>query len=158
MASDSGLAAGVFATANSAAFGRVRRVAELEAAVTLIGVDVVQAFALARSSRLLDAVPAGCPTAGRHHAIETACAARLLAGRVGFPESGAFAAGLLHDVGERLLWQHDARPTPDLLLGPRRLGRHRRPAAQQRGLFGADHATDAREQLTAWGLPGRRRR
>ena len=149
VASDTGLAAGVLATANSAAFGLVRRVVELEMAVTLIGVDLVQALALARSSRLLDGA-GGLPHA-RHHAIETACAARLLAGRAGLPESGAFAAGLLHDVGEILLWQHDAQAYSSARASWADTDAQLR---SERGLFGADHATAAREQLNAWGLPG----
>lgn len=149
VASDTGLAAGVLAIANSAAFGRVRRVVELDAAVTLIGVDLVQTLAVARSSRLLDGV-GGLPHA-RHHAIETACAARLLASRVGLSEADAFAAGLLHDIGEMLLWQQDPEayscahaswPDTDSQL------------RSERGLYGADHASAGREQLTSWRLPG----
>lgn len=149
VASDSGLAAGVLAVANSAAFGRVRRVADLDAAVTLIGVDLVQALAVARSSRLLDGA-GGLPHA-RHHAIETACAARLLAGRVGLPEADAFAAGLLHDVGEVLLWQQDPETYSSAHASWPDIGAQLRA---ERALFGADHATAAREQLSAWRLPG----
>lgn len=149
VASDSGLAAGVLALANSAAFGRERRVVEIDAAVVLVGVELIQVLAVARSSRLLDG--AGGLPHSRHHAIETACGARLLAARLGLSQPDAFAAGLLHDVGEMLLWQRDpdtyaaAHATwPDLDVQLR----------TERGMFGADHATAAREQLSAWGLPG----
>lgn len=149
VASDSGLAAGVLAIANSAAFGRARRVAELEAAVTLVGVDLVQTLAVARSSHLLDGA-GGLPHA-RHHAIEIACAARLLAGRVGLPEADAFSAGLLHDVGEMLLWQQDPTAYSSVHASWPDIDTQLRG---ERALFGADHATAAREQLTAWRLPG----
>lgn len=149
VAQDAGLAATVLAMANSAAFGRTRRVDELPAAVALVGVDIVQTVAIAAASQLLDS-PAGLPDL-RQHAIETACAARLLARAVNLPESQAFAAGLLHDVGEIMLWRTapDAyaaahagwRDTADQLWG-------------ERSEFGEDHATAARIQLTEWGLPG----
>ena len=147
--SDAGLAARVLAIANSAAFGRARQVGEIRSAVTLIGANMVQTLAIAGSTSLLDGT-GGLPHL-RDHAIEAACASRLLAGCVGLPEADAFAAGLLHDIGELLLWQSDAaaysaaRATWDDLDAQLR---------GERALFDADHATVGRERLTEWGFPG----
>lgn len=149
VASDSGLAAGVLALANSASFGRIRRVVDIGAAVVLVGVELVQVLAVARSSRLLDGT-GGLPHA-RHHAIETACAARLLAAQVGLSQPDAFAAGLLHDVGEMLLWQRDPHLYAAAYATWNDVDTQLR---SERGAFGADHATAAREQLSAWGIPG----
>lgn len=149
VASDSGLAAGVLAVANSAAFGRTRQISEIEVAVALIGVDLVKTLAIAGSSHLLDGA-GGLPHV-REHAIETACASRLVAASVGLPEADAFAAGLLHDVGEILLWQDN----PDAYTAA--YAEWDDIDAQlhgERGMFGADHATAARERLTEWCLPG----
>lgn len=149
VASDAGLATRVLAVANSAAFGRARQVTEIQAGVALIGVNMVQTLALAGSSRLLDG--AGGLQHMRHHAIETACAARLLAAKIGLPEADAFAAGLLHDIGELLLWQKDPQGYAAAYAEWETIDDQLRG---ERGLFGADHATAARDQLTEWGLPG----
>lgn len=149
VAADAGLAAAVLALANSAAMGRTRQVTDLTTAVSLIGVDMVQTLAVANATQLLHG-SGGLPHM-RRHAIETACAARVLARLVGLSQDHAFAAGLLHDVGEILLWNRDPvrysadyRDWPDI-------------DAQLRGerwSFGNDHATIAREQLADWHLPG----
>lgn len=149
VAADAGLAAAVLAVANSAAMGRARQVHDLATAVGLIGIDLVQTLAVAGATQLLDRA-GGLPHM-RRHAIETACAARLLAAHVGFAQEHAFAAGLLHDVGEILLWQqspaqysaaHQEWVDTDSQL------------QEERWSFGDDHATIAREQLAAWHLPG----
>lgn len=147
--SDVGLAAAVLAIANSAAFGRTRRVDDLHAAVALIGVDIVQTIAVAAATRLLDG-STGLPHV-RPHAVETACAARLLARAVGLPESQAFAAGLLHDVGEILLWHAAPDAYAAAHAGWADIGEQ---LWTERSEFGEDHATVARAQLTDWGLPG----
>lgn len=147
--SDAGLAARVLAVANSAAFGRPRQVTDIQSAVALIGANMVQTLAIAGSTSLLDGA-GGLPHM-RDHAIETACASRLLASRVGLPEADAFAAGLLHDIGELLLWQSDPSGYTAAYAGWEDLGAQLRG---ERGLFGADHATAGRERLTEWGFPG----
>jgi HD-like signal output (HDOD) protein len=149
VASDAGLAARVLAVANSAAFGRARQVSEIHDAVALLGGNLVRTLAIAGSSRLLDGA-SGLPHQ-RDHAVATACAARLLAVRVGLPEADAFSAGLLHDIGEILLWHQDPLGYSSAYAGWEDLDSQLRG---ERGQFGADHATAAREQLTEWGLPG----
>ena len=147
--SDAGLAVRVLAVANSAAFGLSRQVIEIRHAVGLVGADVVQTLAIAGATKLLDSA-SGLPHA-RGHAIEVACAARILADRSGLSRPDAFAAGLLHDIGEVLLWQRDpdgyvaAYATWDSIDAQLR---------GERAAYDADHATVAREQLAEWQLPG----
>lgn len=149
VAADAGLAAAVLAVANSAAMGRARQVRDLSTAVNLIGVDLVQTLAVAGATQLLDGA-GGLPHM-RRHAIETACAARLLAGCVGLPQEHAFAAGLLHDVGEILLWHRDPAGYSAAYPEWEDTGAQLRA---ERGSFGDDHAAVARTQLAAWNLPG----
>lgn len=150
VAADPGLAAAVLTVANSAAMGRIRQVHDLATAVNLIGLDLIQTLAVAGATQLLDGA-GGLPHM-RQHAVETACAARLLAGRVGLPQEQAFAAGLLHDVGEILLWHRDPAGYSAAYrqwgadIGVQLPG--------ERGSFGIDHATIARQQLAEWNLPG----
>ncbi|HEU5083134.1 MAG TPA: HDOD domain-containing protein [Acidimicrobiales bacterium] len=149
VSADQGLAARVLALANSAAYGLARQVTAVDQAVALVGSNMVQTLAVAGAMRLLDGAD-GLPHA-RFHALQVACAARALAGRAGLNKSDAFAAGLLHDVGEILLWQRDpaayaaAHATwPDAEAQLR----------GERAMFGTDHALAAREQLAGWHLPG----
>lgn len=148
--SDAGLAVRVLAVANSAAFGLSRQVIEMRHAIGLVGVDLVQTLAIAGATRLLDSAH-GLPHA-RPHAIAVACAGRLLADRSGQARADAFAAGLLHDIGEILLWQRDADGYVEAYA------QWEDTDAQLRGeraMFDADHAAVAREQLAEWQLPGR---
>jgi hypothetical protein len=80
VAADAGLATAVLAVANSAAMGRPRQIRDLSTAVSMIGVDLVQTLAIAGATQLLDR-DGGLPHM-RRHAIETACAARVLAGHL----------------------------------------------------------------------------
>ena len=149
VASDAGLAARVLALANSAAFGMSRQVTEINQAVALVGSNMVQTLAIAGACDLLDGA-SGLPHA-RTHAIQVACGARVLAGRVGLSRADAFADGLLHDRGEMLLWPRN----PAAYAGaPASWTDAREQLRGERGMFGTDHALAAREQLARWQLPG----
>lgn len=149
VASDAGLAARVLALANSAAFGMSRRVTEIDQAVALVGSNLVQTLAVAGACELLDGA-SGLPHA-RAHAIQVACGARVLAGRVGLSKGDAFAAGLLHDLGEILLWRRNPAAYAPAHASWTDAQEQLRG---ERGMFGTDHALAAREQLARWGLPG----
>lgn len=149
VAADAGLAARVLAVANSASFGLSRRITRVDQAVALVGTNMAQTLAIAGANHLLDS-RVGLPHA-RRHAVHVACAARLLARRAGLNPGDAFAAGLLHDLGEMLLWRQDpdgyaaAHATwPDAATQLR----------AERGRYGTDHALLAREQLSSWHVPG----
>ncbi len=149
VAGDQGLAARVLALANSAAYGLSRQVTAVDQGVALVGSNMVQTLAVAGATNLLDGAT-GLPHA-RLHALQVACGARLLAGRAGLNKGDAFAAGLLHDLGEILLWRRDpaayatAHATWDDADAQLR---------GERAMFGTDHAQAAREQLAEWHLPG----
>ena len=95
---DPGLAARVLALANSSQFGLTRRVPELSQAITLVGTGVVQTLAIANAAALVDT--SGIIADAHDHAVRVAIAARLLAPAAGVEPDDAFAAGLLHDVGD----------------------------------------------------------
>lgn len=149
VAADSGLAARVLALANSASFGLSRQVTQVHQAVALVGSNMTQTLAIAGACDLLDGTT-GLPHA-RRHAVEVACAARLLAERVGLNPGDAFAAGLLHDLGEILLWRREPEPYAAAHAVWTDAGSQLR---DERGFFGTDHALVAREQLAEWRVPG----
>lgn len=146
---DAGLAARVLALANSASFGLSRRVTQVHQAVGLVGMNMTQTLAIAGSCELLDG-SVGLPHA-RQHAVEVACAARALANSAGLNGGDAFAAGLLHDIGEILLWREDPEAYAAAHAGWPDPGTQLR---EERGSYGTDHALVAREQLAAWNVPG----
>lgn len=145
---DHGLAARVLAVANSAHVGLRRRVVQLEEAVALVGTSVVQTLAIASGAALLDRD--GTFADRRVHALRVATAARLLAPTVGVRPSDAFAAGLLHDIGELLLLQE--RPTEYTAL-VRSTDSHLAQLRAEKELFGTDHALVGAEHLLDWRVP-----
>jgi putative nucleotidyltransferase with HDIG domain len=86
----------------------------------------------------------------RGHARRCAAAARLLAGKTGVldPEE-AYAAGLLHDLGEALLHTLFPEEMEQIIW----LGNVGERAERERAAFGVDHAQVGQWILEACGLP-----
>jgi putative nucleotidyltransferase with HDIG domain len=145
---DQGLAARVLALANSAQFGFARRVVDLEQAIALVGSSMVQTLAIASSASVLD--PHGVLGDRQRHAVEVAAAAQLLAPAAGVRPSDAFAAGLLHDIGELLLLQ--ASPSAYAVMYPT-FETHQGQLRAEKTAFGTDHALAGAEHLLDWRVP-----
>ena len=145
---DPGLAARVLALANSSQFGLTRRVTELSQAITLVGTGVVQTLAIANAAALVDT--SGMIADAHDHAVRVAIAARLLAPAAGVEPDDAFAAGLLHDVGELLLLQD--RPTEYTALQAT-FDTHAGQLQAEKQAFGTDHALVGAEHLLDWRVP-----
>jgi putative nucleotidyltransferase with HDIG domain len=109
--------------------GRQAAPALLEAAIAVVASDV-------RCRVVAEAI--------RAHSIEVACLARELAPLVDAPRDEAFAAGVLHDIGELLLLARD----PLAALELRALGlSHAEMLRRECAWFGTDHALLAAEHL-----------
>lgn len=80
----------------------------------------------------------------RSHAVEVACLARELAPLVDADPGDAFAAGLLHDIGQLLLLRRDPDGYPILLGGGLAHGDQLR---REKALYRTDHALLAAEYL-----------
>lgn len=145
---DHGLAARILAVANTAPFGVCRRVVDVEEAVALVGTRMVQTLAIAGSAAVLD--HDGMLSDRQEHAVLVATAARLLAPTVGVRPSDAFAAGLLHDVGELVLLQ--AGPTEYAAMY-RTFHTHAGQLRVEKSAFGTDHALVGAEHLLDWRVP-----
>lgn len=145
---DAGLAARVLALANSSQFGGSRRATELPQAITVVGTGVVQTLAIANAVVLADTT--GIVADAHAHAVRVAIAARLLAPAAGVEPADAFAAGLLHDVGELLLLQD--RPTEYARLRATS-DTHAGQLRAEKEAFGTDHALVAAEHLLDWRVP-----
>jgi putative nucleotidyltransferase with HDIG domain len=145
---DPGLAARVLALANSSPFGLSRRVTELSQAITIVGTGVVQTLAIANAVVLVDT--SGIVTDAYDHGVRVAIAARLLAPAAGVQPADAFAAGLLHDIGELLLLQD--RPTEYAGLHAT-FETHAHQLRSEKQAFGTDHALVGAEHLLDWRVP-----
>ena len=145
---DHGLAARVLGLANSAQFGLSRSVTRVDMAIGLVGTTMVQTLAIANAAALIDRT--GTMRQSRRHSIEVAAAARLLAPMADVRPSDAFAAGLLHDIGELLLLQ--AKPSEYGAMHPTFDG-HLAQLRAEKEAFGTDHALLGAEHLLEWRVP-----
>jgi len=108
VARDSGLAAKVLDTANSAYYSRGRRLDGIDQCLSVMGVDQVRRIALNLSvAELFGAFQKSGGHDMRHywfHVLCVAITARELARRLHYPNPDeAYLAGLLHDVGQLAL-------------------------------------------------------
>lgn len=148
VAMDPGLTAKVLAVANSAQFGLSRQVDRLPMAIQLIGTTTLQTLAIANAAMMFDVDDHLRPV--RDHAFRVACASRLLAPWSGCGAAEAFAAGLLHDLGELLLWQ--AAPTEYAGIHGS-WPSHELQVVAETDLYGTDHANVGADHLASWGVP-----
>lgn len=102
ISSDASLSAKVLKVANSAAYGFIREIADIQQAVTLLGFTETQRLALSIS--VFDCLTDMAEVEFRsfwNHSFKCATLARLISFNVKSPGlEGAFAAGILHDIGK----------------------------------------------------------
>jgi HD-like signal output (HDOD) protein len=135
---------------NTALGGRAR-CGSVTQAVTLLGVRMLRASALAASAIELfgkDEAPAA--KAVVEHAVHTGVCARALAPHAGLAADEMYTAGLLADVGKLMLLRGDDAEYAALLAdAPPGDDVH----LEERKRFGYDHALLAGHVLAAWKLP-----
>ena len=162
-----GIALRVLKVANSAFYGHSGRVDALDRAVQVLGLDAVRTMA---SAACLDRVLPGADSAGGgptaadllNHSLATAVLARDLALLL-LPErcADAFLAGLLHDLGYRMVQRLAGAPTGGC-AGTGLLGRAQERAHDSGHPGEPDGATIARLWhgpcaalvFESWNLPG----
>lgn len=144
---DVGLTTRVLGLANSAQFGLSRQVDDITQAVGLVGMNMTRTLAIAGATALLDA-RSGFPEA-RDHALATAACARIIAGGLGHSRGDAFSAGLIHDIGELLLWQEH----PSDYAGFWRSVDPTEQLAAETDLYGSPHTDFGAKHLIEWRVP-----
>jgi HD-like signal output (HDOD) protein len=139
------LAAIVLRMVNSAAFALSSEVTDLARAVVLLGSAHVRSLALAAAMSALSTSPDA--VAQFEHSFATACTARVLAiaGRTDWEET-AFAAGILHDIGELVVVALEMEPSQPGLPAAARL-------SQEREWLGTDHAELGATLAHRWSIP-----
>jgi HD-like signal output (HDOD) protein len=151
---DSAMCGKIMQLVNSACFGLPREVADIEAAVSQLGFELLRGLALIAS--VFAAAELGGNIEG--FSLERLQRSSLLTGRLARAiadekpyEDEAFSAGLLHDIGKLVL----AMGTPcNFAEVARQCERRARPVYEiEREIFGVTHAQAGAYLLGVWGLP-----
>ena len=156
---DPGLSLKVLRIANSPFFGMSREVDTVARAVTVLGMSRVREAVLASAAgKVLTEIPNDLISIEDfwHHSIYCGLIARALASRSDLvTEDFAFIAGLLHDIGQLVLFNHypgEMRVALDLLAeGDRDLQMY----AIEQKVLGTDHMAIGAALLKVWHLPER---
>lgn len=158
--SDSLLTAKLLRACNSSAFGFSERIASVEQALLLLGVNEVRRVVLSLSFG--KAMTVHWPAAGSEpnalweHALMTAAAAEMLVlrGLCGEVEpSAAFTAGLLHDIGKVVMTQVIS-PEEQRVIANHMTSEGLGSVEAEREVLGTDHAEVGACLLHIWRLPG----
>ena len=145
---DPALTARMLRMANSAYYGLSGRVSTASFAVTVIGFATVRSLAAMSAAGFVGDrdLPPGFWARG----ATVAAGAALVARRVGADASESFCVGILHDLGNALLWRHDSERQAALLAAA--TPEEPVQVLEQRA-YGATHASLCSDVLTAWHFP-----
>lgn len=151
---DPALVSKVLRVVNSSLFGLTRQVADLNQAVTLLGIKPLKLLVLGFSlpPALLADVDAELLAGYWRHTLTRAVAAHVVCERlnVGSPDE-AFIAGLLADVGMLVLIQHMGPPYVRFVQRVRQAERELEEA--ERLTLGFGHSQLTVQLLASWSLP-----
>lgn len=155
---DPALTARLLRIANSPFYGLASSVDTVSRAVTVLGMRQVRDLALATTAvRTFEGIPNKLVSMQSfwEHSICCALAARALAEEcLKSRRESAFVAGLLHDVGQLILYNRlpelSRQALEAVLDGPEAL----ESQEAERELMGFDHAEVGGELMRRWGLPG----
>ena len=151
--SDPAIVARLLAAANSASSGTSKRVGSVSQAFMLLGADRIANIVLA--SALIYRYDTH--TSGFNarllwqHSLGVATCARVLAEQTGIDPELAFTSGLLHDIGQLLMYT--ASPTHFLQALDRHLNEDIPLFIAERAVFGYDHCDAGRVLASTWKLP-----
>lgn len=154
---DPALTAQVLQIANSAAFGRSAQIDTVSRAVTVIGTKLVRDLVLASSTvHAFEGIPNELVSMENfwRHSLYCGLAARFLAERRRLRNTETlFIAGMLHDVGQLVIFRKLPRESKEALLlsieGDEDFALHH---AEQR-ILGFDHAQVGAALLRQWNFP-----
>lgn len=155
VSSDPALVARLLRIVNSAAYGLPARVDTVTRAITLVGAEELRALVLATmAAQAFRHIPFDLVDMDTfwQHSIYTALAARAVAAEVRpAHRERLFLAGLLHDVGELVLY-HQLPEVSRRILEAMQHGGTRE--TEEFSALGFTHADVGAELLRSWQLPG----
>jgi HD-like signal output (HDOD) protein/CheY-like chemotaxis protein len=157
IAKDPALTAKLLKVVNSSFFGLPQSVSNPAKAVSLLGLDIVQAIVL--SSGIFDrfkklTIPEFSLERLWQHGMRVALFGKVIAQVAGLDRKSAesaFTAGLLHDIGKLLIATHLSGPFAEMVKYAR--ARSVSMAEAEMAILGTTHAQVGAYLLGLWGLP-----
>lgn len=153
---DQGLTARLLRTVNSAFYSFPRSIDSVTQAVTVVGTQQVRDLALATSvMTMFDDVPADLIDMQSfwHHSLATGTIARVIAGyRREDNVERYFVAGLLHDIGRLIIFQHAGSQAREAIERARESGEPLYVC--EAAVLGCDHAQVGDALLAKWNFRG----
>lgn len=155
LAVDQAMVARLLRVANSSFYGLQRKVISVSDAIVVLGLGNVRNLILTVS--VSNSLGASSTKAGAQssafwtHSIATAICAEALAGRMRCNPESAFAAGLLHDIGQLVLATHYPQQREEVRRYRQRLDCHIFEAEQK--VLGIDHAQIGEFLGKRWNFP-----
>ena len=154
---DAALTARLLTLANSAMFGMSRKIDTVGRAIAVLGTRQVRDLTLGLSAvRAFTGIPNELVSMGSfwHHSVLCGVASRALAGECthGRPDS-SFVAGLLHDIGQLVLFNKLPEQSKQALLMTSDLPNEPDLYLCERELLGFDHAVVGGALARRWQLP-----
>jgi putative nucleotidyltransferase with HDIG domain len=153
--SDPAVVARLLAAANAGALGVTGRVDSVRQAILLLGVSRVRDITLATA--IIDRFSATPPFDAKRlwlHSLGVAICAQEVARSAGLDVDVAYTAGLLHDVGQLLLFVADPMAYAGVLS--LQVERDLDIVEAERDYLGVDHAHVGGELARLWKLPDRK--
>lgn len=151
---DPSLTVSVMTAANAPHLRQARRVSSVRQAMLLLGANAVEAIATCRTAALvLEPDDVGFPKGFWARSISAAAAAAVLAKRLGCNADEAFTCGMIHDLGDLLLFRGD--PELHQSVATRRAKSGRPLLETEKALFGRTHTDTGANQLDRWFFPER---
>lgn len=151
--SDPAIVARLLAAANSVGSGLSTRIYSAKQAFMVLGVDRIVSIILA--SALIHRYDSHSPVFDARllwrHSLGVATCARVLAEQMGSNPDIAFTGGLLHDIGQLLMYI--ASPAYYVQALELRHGDDISLVAAERSVFGYEHTEAGRRLAQAWNLP-----
>ncbi|MDK9724427.1 MAG: HDOD domain-containing protein [Sterolibacteriaceae bacterium MAG5] len=150
--SDPAVVARLLAAANASAYGLAGHVDSLRQAVLLLGIEKVRAITLATA--IVDRYHSAPPFDAQRlwlHSLGVAVCAREIAIHAGLDAESAFTAGLLHDIGQLLLFAVEPAAYAETLGAKGRLDISTVDA--EHSCLGLDHAAVGAALARHWSLP-----
>jgi putative nucleotidyltransferase with HDIG domain len=137
--------------ANSPLFPVRFEIVSVMQAIAFIGSDMVSALVATTCLKsMINGHPAPALLACWRHGLATALVCQQLAEAMGIPESNAYTAGLLHDIGQLAFLTVFPDYGKALAAAAKR---EIQPPEVERELFGMDHAEAGRWLLGQWNCP-----
>jgi len=154
---DAGLTARLLRIANSAAYGRNRKIATISRAITVLGVRQVRDLTVGLTAvRAFDGISNSLVTMEvfwRHSVLCAVAAGQIAARRDAARTESPFVAGLLHDIGQLVLYSSAPDAARESLLMMADAADDLQLYLCERTVLAFDHGVVGASLARNWGLP-----